>query len=100
MYRLYSIRKDGFNEIIVTCVKKDLTKEEAISFKMVRMACPNRLCNYVIVAEANKERFLAEVTKMQEKLYCKDKKEQRWNQLKEAYEKGYKVTDAVKFLNR
>ena len=99
MYRLYSIRKDGFDEIIVTCVKKDLTKEEAIAMKADRMACANRICTYTIVAESKKESFLAEVSKRQEELY-KNIKGARWAQLKEAYTKGYKVTDTVKFLNR
>ena len=99
MYRLYSIRKDGFDEITIACAKKDLTKEEAIAMKAERMACANRICTYIIVAEDKKEAFLEEVSKRQEELR-KSVKGERWNQLKEAYTKGYKVTDTVKFLNR
>jgi hypothetical protein len=103
MYRVYTKRNDylGF---CITCVKKGLTKEEAIELKAKRMANPNRVCNYIIVAESRVDEFFQKL-KSEEEILKKTQthiwaiKEKRWEKADEMYLKGRRVRDMIGYLN-
>ena len=61
-YNVYTYTKNQYS-ITATICRKALTKEEAIAFKAIRMANPNRKTHYVIVVNDPKtiEQFFAPI---------------------------------------
>lgn len=101
MYSVFSIRK-GNDKYYVSCQKRTATKEEAIAFKMARMAGAHRQCGYVVIADRNREKFFANVEKasapLQAQARAREEREaRRWKEMDAMYIKGYKVHDALAY---
>lgn len=90
-YHVYTVnRREGYYKVIKN--RHGLTRQEAEEWKNARMANPNRQCDYVIVAVVRVNEFFAMV---EEK-----RKQFKWDEMKEMYKKGYKVKDALAYVNR
>ena len=103
MYQVHTIRK-GSDRYYTICVKKNMTKEEAFALKEKRMANPNRVCDFVVVADSKVEVFFAKVAKASAPLVARakaieDRQNKRWKELDEMYKKGYRVTDAIAYIH-
>lgn len=103
MYQVYTQRK-GSDRYYSHCVKKNMTKEEAIAYRDLRMANPNRICAYVVVPDSRVEEYFEKLAKASEpmrKRYeaMEKRKEQRWREMDEMYRRGYHVQDAIAYLN-
>lgn len=103
MYQVHTIRK-GFDRYYTMCVKRNMTREEAHALRDKRMANSKRICNYVVVADSKEEAFYAEVARVSAPLMARaeaieKRKAQRWAELDEMYTKGYRVTDAIAYIN-
>ena len=103
MYQVHTIRK-GYDRYYTMCVKRHMTREEAIALKNKRMANDKRICNYVVVADSKEEAFYAEVARVSAPLVARaeaieERKAKRWEELDEMYKKGYRVADAIAYIN-
>lgn len=103
MYQVFTLRK-GADRYYTVCVKKNLTKEDALALQAKKMASPKRICRYVVVADSKVEAFFAEVARvsapMLAKLKAKEEREaRRWKELDEMYKKGYRVRDAIAYIH-
>ena len=103
MYQVHTIRK-GFDRYYTICVKKNMTREEAFALKEKRMANPNRVCDFVVVADSKVEVFFERVAKASAPLVARAemierRKAQRWAEMDEMYKRGYKVRDAIAYAN-
>ena len=103
MYQVHTIRK-GSDRYYTMCVKRHMTKEEAIALKEKRMANEKRVCSYVVVADSKEEAFYAEVARASAPLIARaevieKRKAQRWAELDEMYKRGYRVSDAIAYVN-
>lgn len=104
MYQVHTIRK-GYDRYYTMCAKRNLTREEAYALRDKRMANVKRTCDYVVVADSKEQFFYDEVARLSAPLMARaealaKKKEQRWKEMDEMYKKGYKVHDAIAYLNR
>ena len=103
-YHVYTVnRREGYYK--VTKNRHGLTRQEAEELKALRMANPNRQCDYVIVAVARVKEFFAMVEEKNAIAFAimeeeEKRKQAKWDKLAEMYKKGYKVKDTVEFVNR
>lgn len=103
MYQVYTQRK-GSDRYYSHCVKKNMTKEEAIAYRDLRMSNPNRICAYVVVPDSRVEEYFNKLAEASKPLMAKYErmekiKEQRWREMDAMYKRGYHVRDAVAYLN-
>lgn len=103
-YNIYTVTKDE-DKYLVNRFRKGITKEMAHKIKAERMANPRRATTYIIVADSKIDEFKAKVEEANIKLEMQwskinAKKLKAWDELKEAYIKGYKVTDTIGYLNK
>lgn len=103
-YHVYTVnRREGYYK--VTKNKHGLTRQEAEEWKNARMANPNRQCDYVIVAVVRVNEFFAMVEEKNAVAFAileaeEKRKQFKWDEMKEMYKKGYKVKDALAYVNR
>lgn len=103
MYQVHTIRK-GHDRYYTMCVKRNMTRDEAIALKEKRMANEKRVCDYVVVADSKEQAFYEKVARASAPLIARaeaieKRKAQRWAELDEMYKKGYRVTDAIAYIN-
>ncbi len=103
-YNLFTVTRHQ-DRYLVNCFRRGITKEKARELKAQRMANPRRQTEYVIVADSRMDEFKAKIEQANIKLEMRwskmDAKKQRaWDELKEAYIKGYNVTDTIAYLNK
>lgn len=103
-YNIFTVTKHQ-DRYLVNCFRRGITKEMAHKLKAERMANPRRQTEYIIVADSRMNEFKAKVEQANIKLEMQwakinAKKLQAWDELKEAYVKGYKVTDTLAYINK
>lgn len=103
-YNIYTVTKHQ-DRYLVNRFRKGITREMAHKIKAERMANTRRQTEYIIVADSRIDEFKAKVEQANEKLAMQwakidAKKLRAWDELKEAYIKGYKVTDTLAYINK
>lgn len=96
-YKIFTATKGNYG-YIVKVFRKGLTLEKAREICAERMVNPNRKCTYTVVAESRVAEYLEKIEKASAKIrVVKDKK---WAELDLMKKQGYKVKDAIEYLNK
>ena len=102
-YTIYQIM-DVCNGVYVNCFRRDVDKATAKAAMERVKNFKNPTGRYVVIAADKEEAFFAKVNEIHVKRYeAWEKKQaikaQRWELMEKAWVKGYKVTDAIGYLN-